>query len=803
MGKILYYFLGGIIFLILSAGLMAQGAVASSDNKAVKIVIEGTVFDQKTNEPLSHATIMIIGSGQGTTTNSNGRFRLVVRAGSDEIRISHIGYFSEKVAVGTESVTRDIYLKPQAIDMGRMKAYTRALDPGQRIIAEAIRRKKDILALFDNYSYDASTRLVLTDPAKRDSSSVMIIAETQTTSYWEQPDKYKEVITARKQSANLTAEANLITMGEMLNFNQNRLPMNQYSIVSPTAEDALDFYNYYLLDTVYIDDHAVFMLEMEPRNEYQPLLTGTIYIADSSYEVVQVDCGFSKGVSFTMVKEARYFQYMALVKNGHYLPVKLGFTARIDLGLPFPGIPTEFDFSFIASIYDYRIEEGIPDDTFDEYEIVVDKGADDFDSASWDARQTIPLTEIEEIGYQRLDSIAAAPKPLGKKILMGMLAATFLASGGAYDLFHYNRVEGYYLGLGAELDNLLERARLYFKTGYAFEDHRWQYKYNLSFLLWKKQKVWIGGRIGDEIVHRPTIIAPSDFNPTFYAKLCGIDPYDYYREKGYSLFGKFKIINHTQAKAAFNDQRHLAKPNQINHNFFRDFNDVRQNQVIDEGKLRSVEAQFTYDSRRLINNKGEDWISFARQYLILTAGGEYSSPDFLDSDFHFRKYFTRLEARVRLLNLGMTTINAYAGASDYDLPAQRLFIADFYDPGFYRRQGMNTMGDANFGGDRIAIVYATHYFGPFMFRNLRGFFLQKIPFGFQIHGGALWTDFKDGTYQSYDENIKVAPTAYSEIGFGLSNLTPFLGPFNFSVQLTWQLSAYRTNKLMYSFNFEF
>ena len=37
-------------------------------------------------------------------------------------------------------------------------------------------------------------------------------------------------------------------------------------------------------------------------------------------------------------------------------------------------------------------------------------------------------------------------------------------------------------------------------------------------------------------------------------------------------------------------------------------------------------------------------------------------------------------------------------------------------------------------------------------------------------------------------------TAFSEAGFGLANLTPFISPFNFGVYFTWQLSHHDTRR---------
>jgi len=39
-----------------------------------------------------------------------------------------------------------------------------------------------------------------------------LITETRTAAYWEQPDRYQETILVRRQSSNLRAEENLVTV---------------------------------------------------------------------------------------------------------------------------------------------------------------------------------------------------------------------------------------------------------------------------------------------------------------------------------------------------------------------------------------------------------------------------------------------------------------------------------------------------------------------------------------------------------------------------------------------------------------
>jgi hypothetical protein len=799
-----------ISFAILLAfgAFFAQQDAHSDDQDTVltaktgRFVVEGAVYDKDTGEPIPGATVQVLGTKKAMPTNADGRFILVLEKGDYDIKVSHVGHYSEKFTVSPtdSSLTMDVRLRPLVIYMGERRVYTRAYDPAQKIIAAAIARKKDILSRFHDYSYDSYAKFFLSDPAKADLENIFIIIESQTTSYWEWPNKYKEVITARQQSANIPSNADVImVVGEMLNFNKNRIELDDYRVVSPTATDAMDHYNYYLLDTVYYDERAVFVLEMEPRNEYEPLLAGEIHIIDSTFEVVRVDGSFSKGLNFPFIKNARYYQHLAPIEGEYWLPVQIGFSGQIDFNMPLPGVPSVLDFEYVASIYSYQIETGHPKGTFDEYEIVINEDADDIDSAAWAARQTIPLTEDEQRGYRRIDSLENLPRPIGKQVARGFLAAVLLFMFGDYDLFHYNRVEGPYLGPKFELDRLNHNARLRLKTGYAFKDKRWQYRYGVSYRLHRRQKLWLGVTVKDEIVHRATIISKPSFNPTFNSLLFRTDPFDYYREKGYEVLASVKPVNHTRLKVGYHDSRHLTKSKRTGYGIFRRSINPRENPAIAEGKMRAVTASLSYDSRKLIKSKGRDLISFYNRYTRAEAGIEYASPDIVDNDFHFRRYYLEMKGRYRIPELGIISLFGYLGSSDWELPPQKLFIADYNDPYMFKKRGFSTFGENNFGGDRVALIYAYHDFGKYIFRSSGVELLKKIPFGFAVYGGAFWSEFRNSPV---DISIRTAPTAYAEIGFGLTNLTPSLGLFNLAAYFTWQLSAYDTETFIFSVGFD-
>jgi hypothetical protein len=380
----------------------------------------------------------------------------------------------------------------------------------------------------------------------------------------------------------------------------------------------------------------------------------------------------------------------------------------------------------------------------------------------------------------------------------GLLIPILLLTEKGHDYFHYNRVEGPYAGLGLNLRKLLPDTEFHLRGGYAFNDYNWQYRLGIRHYLWDKQKLWVSGHFKDEIIHRPAIISGDDANATFYALFLKEDPFDYYREKGFELEAGFRFFRRLNIKGGYNYFDQFAKEKELDYSVFYNDETARDNVAITNGTMRSIDGSLVFDSRKILKSGRNESYAFYNQFTRLEFGGEYASPNLIDNDFYFKKYFIELQGHYRLPELGALELFGYAGASTEILPPQRLFIIDYLVPYMSKRRGMLTTGENNFGGDRVALLYGRLDLGPYIFRNSGLKYLKKIPFNLTLHGGLMLADFHNSPV---DSSLRVAKTPYTEIGFGFGNLMPFIAPFNLSLEFTWQLSAYDTNRFSFGFDF--
>ncbi len=760
-------------------------------------VLEGTVFDTLSGAPLRLVTVRVTETGASVLTDDAGRYRLTVPSGLLHLVARQIGYEPAVLTITVSSgvIQQDLYLHPAAVPLPPITV-TSVDDPARRIIAAAIARKRELFRRLHDYRYDAYVKFVVRDLAKSpdSASSVLLITETRTAAYWEPPDRYQETILARRQSSNLNAEDNLVTVGEIVNFNRDRIDLRKYSLVSPIADDALDHYDYRVLDTIVVEGRPVFQLALRPKSDAAPLFVGVIDIADSTYDVLGIDVGVNRTVRFNFVRNLRYRQRLRDMGGGRWMPYEVRLAGDVHIGVPIPGFPGDLAFEHVASLADFRFDEGHPPPDLREVRVVVSDAADHPDSAAWAGSRAVPLTPAESSAWTRIDSLAREGPSFGARIRDGVGVVAFAVTDP--DFFRFNRVDGTYLGAAytwREIPSLTLDGRL----GYAFGSERWQYSGGARLRLSEAQRVWVGAWGHDETVTRPTFVS-RNYNPTFRALMFRLDPLDYYRERGVTLAAGTKLLDFTALELRYNDWRQTSLPVITDYSLFSTRRPQRPNPVILDGTLRSVAGVLTYDSRAKLRRRDGDVYLPRLTWTRLAIGAEIAARDVLHGDFAFRRYSVVVERRQRTFNLGVTTLVAAGGIATGWVPPQRYFAIDFGMRALtFQAGGFNTAGDSNYTGTRAAMITLRHDFDRLLFARSGLPLIRRLPATLSLHGGVFWTDFHGHPPNPGDSLFETAPRPYIEAGFGLGNLTPWLSPLNLAVHFTWQLSSYPTRRFQF------
>src|SRR4029079_13321731 len=96
------------------------------------------------------------------------------------------------------------------------------------------------------------------------------------------------------------------------------------------------------------------------------------------------------------------------------------------------------------------------------------------------------------------------------------------------------------------------------------------------------------------------------------------------------------------------------------------------------------------------------------------------------------------------------------------------------------------LGDSVYAGSRVALLSVHHDFGRVL--------VNTLPFTLLVYATRFVIDFHNSTPVPGDSAFLTSPQPYTEAGFAIGNLLPFLAPFSLSAQFTWQLSSQPTRK---------
>jgi hypothetical protein len=170
---------------------------------------------------------------------------------------------------------------------------------------------------------------------------------------------------------------NIFTGGRLIqNFYENRMRITTNSdIPGPLADDALEYYDFYLKNVLAINDNSVYKIYITPADKADPGFEGDIYIADKTFDLLKVDVGLSDAASIgglldsvSIVQQFSAFDDSISMPIDYHLFVKINYLGLINFG-----------YEINSILYDFKINPQIDDNKFSKAVITVLPDADQKD----------------------------------------------------------------------------------------------------------------------------------------------------------------------------------------------------------------------------------------------------------------------------------------------------------------------------------------------------------------------------------------------------------------------------------------
>jgi hypothetical protein len=731
-----------------------------------EFTVTGRVLDGEGGVPLELAHVRVLGTNLGATTNRDGTFRLILEEGRHRISISYLGFRPETLNLYLirDTSLAEIYLTPAPIILPEVTVSPRKYSRAEELVLRAIEKKTEVLRDLKSYSFDAYTKTVVRTVESVEEmvdTPIVGILETKTRGFWEYPDRYKEVVEARRQTANFPRQLNMFTAGRIPNFNEDRVVVLDLSVPSPLAKDALLYYSYQIVDSTTAWGRKILRLKVTPKSETVPLFEGTIDIDLETYLVAGVDLTSNTALRRPPFIRLRIKQDFSLYEEKFWLPILI----KVEMGMNPPfrvGEIREILMEKSTAITNYRINKPLPV-KFDENIFRVLPDADFVDSLTWRSYQVIPLTSEEKQAYWEIDSLMREASPTGKLILSLTKFVLWWQRSpltSFSDFFHFNRVEGPYLGFGVKFPKFSES---FFKlrAGYGLSERVLRYSVGLRRQL---GPLGLGFRAGRFLKKRGDVFF-SDWEVTLSTLLSKVDPEDYYEGTGFEVSSDLRVSSWMRIGAGYLVEKERSLKKNSDFSLLYPSMKFRENPEIEEGTLRAFTLILEMDTRRFIDMGLFKVEEGGRNYWVSKIFSELAG-----GDFSYRRLYLEVERYQFLFASTALDLSMALGFSRGELPFQRYFVVKSSSGSFAGRGRLRTVGIDELEGDRLLVLSLSYNMRSLPFKVLKIPMLKDSGLEFILY-------FGDGRSWKGDKKREVR-----ELGFGLGKLLGF-----FKLDFTWRL----------------
>jgi len=299
--------------------------------------VTGRVIDSRSREPLDYVNVYYAGTNIGDQTDDKGYFAVKEDSTLTELTVSTMGYVTQKIKLKpgkTKNLNIKLVPEPrqlQAVTVTAKKTkYSRKNNPAVELMRKVIAHKKfNDLHSKDYFSFSKYEKMTCSineftekvfdlEEGKRwaflkDHVEVcketgklilpLTVDETLSSTYYRKDPKLEKTLIKAKNSRGVNE---LINTGEIItttlkdvftdvNIYDEECKLLQFRFKSPIANSAINFYRYYLQDTLCYEGDSVIDVGFLPNNQQDIGFSGHLYIMkDSSYQVRFVELNIPK-----------------------------------------------------------------------------------------------------------------------------------------------------------------------------------------------------------------------------------------------------------------------------------------------------------------------------------------------------------------------------------------------------------------------------------------------------------------------------------------------------------------------------
>ena len=747
------------VFTLLIISIFCIGTSLTAQ-KVTKV--SGKILDKTTNEPLIFVDLNFQGTNVAASSDGDGFFNIETRFPSDTLVISYIGYEPIKFYVKEGTRTRKKFymvsegLQLETVNIKAKKAkYSKKNNPAVELIKKVIASKdKNTAQETEYFSYEQYEKVRLdinniTDKFKErrfindfdflwkyiDTSEVngrtflpVFMREILSTQYYKKSSdthkEYRKALNYSKINDELDANS-LNSIIDLLytdvDIYDDRIDLLENNFLSPASKFGINFYRYYIVDTVEIDGQSLINLNVIPEDKGDFGFYGTLSISnDERNAIMSADLGILNGINLNFVRDIRLKQEFKFIGDKLY---KTGDEVIVDYALVDNGIGaygsrvvSRDDFSFELpdreGIFGYLNEVILADD-YDEH-------TEDF----WQERRLVELDKNDQQLFEMLDTLRNNRRYQAYVTGIGIFTTGYIPFkkfdiGKVSDFANYNQVEGWNARVGLSTnEKFSNKLRIRGTASYAFGTDNFKYfgqgvySFNKKWKRSPKHEVKITVEEASTFPGQELdLISPENIALSIRRGETTRMLLNHRYEASYL---KEKIGFSYELGAKYISRQGIGT---LDFPYFDE--SVGATAYLDDINTFETFAQIRYAPNEQFLQGKDTRVQLQNEFPIVTFRYGKGFNTILDGNYNYHKLNLSLFKQIEWSLIGTTNFNVEAGKIFGELPYIINFIPRGNQTYAYQLTSYNLMNFMEFVADRFVSLQFEHYF--------YGYFLNNVP----------------------------------------------------------------------------
>lgn len=794
------------VFLVIWLPLSAQ-----------ETVVRGKVTDANSGDPIPYVNVIFQGTTVGVTSDFDGNYSLRTNESVDTVIVSYIGYKSRKKAIvkGTNQVV-NFQLEEDVTNLQEI-VFMAGENPAFEVLRQVVRNKKNNdKRKLTAYEYDTYTKIEIDvdnisekfrqrkvvkkitqvlDSIERiageDGKPILPLFITESISkvyYRDNPSlKYEHILRSKINGVGVedgTTVTQLVGSSfQEYNFYQNWLNILAKDFVSPIADGWRLYYEYDLMDSLYVGDDYCYRLDFFPKNPQDLAFTGSMWITKKEYALKQIDVTIGKQANLNFIEKIKIQQELEPTEDDAWLPVKN--RVLIDVS-EVTGTSAGMLAKFYTSNKNFVINQPHPPSFYARPIVMAEDARMAEEDTSWDSLRHEPLSETEKNVYKMIDTLQNIPvvktyTDIIKIVIGGYHEVGKVDVGPYLSLVAINNIEGVRIQPGFRTNEKFSKKWVFgAQLGYGFRDERFKYSAFVQNIMSRRRWTTLTlqaksdiSRVGidDESASDNFLLAASQrfgtFRRGYYFDEARVD----FKRELFKGFTQRIGVRYFTFEPAF-DFGYYERPDDVPNSAIRD--DFESAEVIFESRYARDELFIQSDNDRLSLG--------TVRWPVITVRYTRGMKGVLNSSFDYDKLRLSVYRRIRFGPLGAGYFNFTAEKIFTSVPYPLMALHLGNQTPFYTYVTYNLMNYGEFISDQYASLKYEHHF--------EGFFLNKIPLMRKlkwrlvgtaniIYGG-LGNKNRDLVAPFTPDGIPTEPIGYFdpnrpyiEMGYGVENIFKF------------------------------